>query len=674
MIPKSGQNSFNDVISEIRNSNSSVGTAGDIRRTMEQLVKESDEVEQAVLGVQHVNIKSTKQIIESMGFNTNLLKKGMSETGMTSTELVDTNYQLVKQAIRSSYLLNEIRELQLGGRGGIFGQLKTAVKALIPFTSERRARIREIREIRRNIAINKLMRLTYEEQAATTNAIRKLPVAIGKTSQEEEVERKRFWERLFGKKKEGFGRKDMNDIAGGSILEKFFDLIPGGGLLYKALSFAIVPMLLAPFAVLGSYLSRGKWIAKVGAKLGLRLFQTFDILFSTLDYFMNIPGAELVKKIGKSKGLASLIRIVEWFTIMPKMFVKQLGAAFMGGKAAAKGLGKLGAVVKFFGTIFRFLGRLAPVLKIGASIGKVFGRVAAFIPFVNFIFAAFEAIRGIFLGMKKIGGVKGAITGLFGGILEFFTLGIFDMDVFLDKAKSAFEMIKNGEILKGVLTLLKAPLDGLWSGLVWLKDKVFSMLGLSESGGLTEETGTLGKILYWITWPQRKMLEAFQWLGKFIIDEIVPGFTKVKDFFARIIEQTMLLVTDPIQFFKNIARGIINKNDSDVVMSARERATIQLGNTDSMVPLYDQRYAQLAMDPKNKYKTAREIQAMTLEQLTRESQNARRSLESFSPGTGPMAIPRANLPESERGPIIISDTIYSNGDNTFNSSTFSGNR
>ena len=204
MLPKttsSNNPDFQGVINQIRKDNSSsMSTIGILKdslsKSQNQIAKEIDE-----LSV--IESENSRKLIAALTEN---MESVVSNIGTHGTQrLVGINQGLLTGASEDRALLKQIRTNTglFGGRAGIIGTLKAWTLSFKPFTNERRAKAR----MKQRIALNKLTRLTWNEQMATRKAIQSL-----KSGKEEKEEQKRFWKQIFGDKN-SMGWRDRRNLA-----------------------------------------------------------------------------------------------------------------------------------------------------------------------------------------------------------------------------------------------------------------------------------------------------------------------------------------------------------------------------------------------------------------------------------------------------------------------------
>lgn len=190
---------------------------------------------------------------------------------------------------------------------------------------------------------------------------------------------------------------------------------------------------------------------------------------------------------------AVVVRFKATFDFM-KVTLKTLGK-IIGFVSKFLNRGKLPKVLSSFvsrgNKVANIVGKvIKPITNIGKTIGGMFGKigflgkfaksVGKFIPFLTPIFAAFEAVVGIFKGInaadqiENMGKLAGGITGLIGGLLDFFTFGLIDTEELIKNAGPAIQRIIDGDILGGLAEFGKGLFDTAKSGLNKLIDWVTS--------------------------------------------------------------------------------------------------------------------------------------------------------------------------------------------------------
>jgi len=494
MIPKppSNPDDFRTIVDNMRKqfSSTQTQTIGDIKTAF---TTSSHEVVESVDQVRMTNEHGTQKIVDNIVKNAQALQTNLGKRG--THRLVDISYEMLDQGDASAGLLKDIKDLQIGmsSRSGLWGTFRTWIKSFQPFSNEKRQKIM----LKQRIAANKLLRLTWLEQGKTTNALKG---AFAK-SQEEKQEERSFLSKLFGRnKKDEWTKRDARDLSPKGFMGQLKRFI--GGLLIASAGgiVAIAMSMLTRFKQFKTAADAlDKVVGSMFTKSGLAT-KIKNIFFTFVD--------DLAKKFPKIGGLALK-------NIDPKRF-RWIGKIFSG-------------IGKFIDGIMPFLSKL-PLF------GKAFARIGKFVPFLNIIIGAYELVRGALKGAKKIGGLKGVITGLIGGVFEFFTLGIFDMDAFLETAKSAFTKLENGEFIAGILELFKSPFDGLASGIIWLKDK---LLG-GDIFDPNNNTGIIGKTFTYLIKPFLMMYDAISW----VVKKIMGVFTTIENIWV-----SLILTIDRIQKF-----------------------------------------------------------------------------------------------------------------------------
>lgn len=735
MIPKVSNSpsnpDFNNFIKQLRAENSAANTnrVEDFKTSFQRLIKETDEVEQAIVASANAAHKNTEVIIDALEKNANTIKRGMIENGVPP-QLVEITYEQLRESVNSRKELENIR-IQLGGQGGIFQIIGNFLKSFLPFSTQSIARAKEKREERRHKATGKLMKLTFREQENTTAAIDRLYMGLVQTPEEIKEDRK-WWEKLFGiRDKNKWTKGDQNDFQGGSLWEKMKDFSP----LIGALGFVVGGLLASPFIILTSYIQRGKWMVPVSKFVLPHIKSMFSGLFGLtekifvksaggigkiLDTVVSMLGlgdnidfnaAEDLTKAAKGKftKLRGFFKGVGGFLETIRLYGMHLGDIFRGGSKAASGakvFGESGKAIRFIVGLLKGMGKIGVYLAKFSGLARLIGNAAKFVPFVNIIIGVYEVFRGMIKGFQKIGGVKGVLIGLLGGIAEFFTLGIFDIGSFLDKAKEVLE--GDGGVVSKILGVAKAFfVDGLGSGIAWLGKKMFELLGLSEGGGITDDTGLLGKILYWTTWPHRKLLEGLMTVGEFIQKDILNMMSGVVSWFGKIIHEVSQFTDNPLDWIQkyvhslfvpksiqaaaDVNKGIATRDMNQSVYRRngistltgidRERYNEQykrfLGEGNTSYDAHDMAMEAISLSKNLAERRNRNDYLATSSVAMSYAANSRALAPTPSEATAP-AYRQGLMNDSNRAqtpPFVhITDTNYSNQDYSFFGNNIAGNR
>ena len=480
MLPKtsnSNNSEFQGVINQIRKDNSSAtATIGSLK---ESLTKSQNNIATEIDELTAMELQNSKQLLTSLSEN---IDNVISNIGTHGTQrLVGINQGLLTGASEDRGLLKQIRTNTglFGGRAGVIGTMKAWMLSFKPFTNERRAKAR----MKQRIALNKLTRLTWNEQKNTRQLLERQVLG----SKEKEEEQKRFWKQLFGSR-DTMGWRDRRNLAPKGFWGKmvsFFALSAGamGAIIYDHLfrSKLLVQGIFKFAKGLSSIIETTLRSPKVAGIMSKLMKSGF--IGDVFELLGNLFGGKQVREFVKSIKSSNVISpLFAW--------LGKFSSSLKGLKGfSSRSIPILGKVLSGLSHLILWI-RTSPIITKGISfIGKLLkgSKFAQAIPVVgqliSIVIGAYEAIRGVIKGVQKIGGIKGAITGLFGGVMEFFTLGIFDMDKFLVTAKGAFDKFSNGDFLGGVMQLIKAPFDGIVSGVAWLMEKI----GLGMHGGAFDQ-------------------------------------------------------------------------------------------------------------------------------------------------------------------------------------------
>lgn len=551
MIPRqSSDNPYtNEMVRAIRDANTSSNSAVvTIKDAFSHLVKEGENLEKATYDVRDTSVMNTHQLIENIKANANRLsenmKFSMGEIALPAN-LVDVNYEMLRQSTMATKHLDILSRIQLGGKAGPIDMMVQQFKSIFPLTEERKRRVRARREFRMAMVVNKLMKLTYFEQKKTAEGVQGLlnPPKTGEEKSEEKSRWGKFMGLFEGKDKEGLTDREMKDLLNQGA--RLSDFIPLGLILTN-----LIPLTIG---IVGSYLTRSGFIANIirDSKVGAYLVGAFK------NVFRGIFESKLISGITKAfKSLKAAKNFLATLTLITpeklQFLLKPLIAGFNFVQKFAPAFKMVGKAFPMIGKFFKVAMKFFPILV------RIAGQAGKFIPFVNVVIGVWEAVRGIFLGMKKIGGIQGAIAGLLGGVFEFFTLGIFDMDSYLTTVKEGMDKFKNGDILGGIWDLLRAPFTGIKDGLIWLGSKVFEWMGIGNGDfKIGKDAGLVGQLLYWSLYPYIKSVEFLKKAG----DKLAGGIkSRVFGFLG--IEESETAKTKSI-----------NNNFKNVEASGQDRAT-----------------------------------------------------------------------------------------------------
>jgi len=581
---------FSKFINELRKQNSSNSNVALLKKNITDLNKKTDDVRISVDKVQDGSVQNAKMIVDTLRNNASQLEHTIAKGSGQSGELVDINYQLLLSSLKSKTNLDTLVEIQLGGREGLWGKFNAFLRSFRPFSSERQRRVREKQSDRAEMARSKLLRLSFIQETKAAKGIEAL-VRIAKGTTEGKEENKRFLSLLLDGilgREDGskFNDRDRNNLGGGSGIQRFFDAIPGGGLFLASIGPMLMSSFTLAFATMVEFVMRAKKIyidflikGPVGKAIKSTvkdIFKTFNKFFRSEDFLNVVRRSVGVIDNIIHRGLGSVFKFSAYFPMISKLvgsldstvpgILKKISHIFFAIRLhtavffQSKVMTQIGAAIKNMLKGLPFVGR----------IGKIALAVMKFVPFLNILVAGFEAIRGAFKGYKEIGGLPGILIGIFGGLMEFVTLGIFDMETFLNVAKDAVAAFKDGRFLDGVLLAISAPIDGIVSGIKWLVNKIFSMLGLTEDGSVSEETGLLGQMLYYSILPYKLIVKGVMWLSKHVMDIVSPIFDKisteipkfifgVRDFFSMMASMFGVLIEigkNPVQTALDLAKGI----------------------------------------------------------------------------------------------------------------------
>ena len=286
---------------------------------------------------------------------------------------------------------------------------------------------------------------------------------------------------------------------------------------------------------------------KALTKINMKPFVMVADLFKAIGRDLKPLGTNIVKQVKTgvdvlNKGVAAVLRFL---TPVTNFFKGIISAA----KSSASFMGGLSKVLPFFKTI-------------GATLGKFF------LP-VTVIMSVFDAVTGFMDGYDQggvIGGIQGAITKVFNGLVAMplnllkdllaFILGIFGFD----KAKAA---LNNFDFAK----LFTKIFDGIFNGVRGAVDFIKELFTFPEGGGAL---AAIGKLIDIILLPinaainfvrgifgfdkdkEGKKAPPFS-IGKFITDMIQKVIDYVKDIFPSFEDLKNLLpsASDLLKGFKN---------------------------------------------------------------------------------------------------------------------------
>lgn len=647
MIPKSPTSSsteFNNFVAAIRNqfSSSNAETVKDIKLAFND---SSHEVVESVDQVRMTNEMGTENVISNIRKNAENILHSLGRQG--TRRLVDISYDMLDQSNDGVGLLKDIKDIQLnmGSRSGLWGTFLTWMKSFQPFTNERRQKM----VVRQRIAQNRLLKLTYLEQMATRELLYDQLKEDRRSrlgDKEAESERMRMWSKLFGSKDGQFvGTKYEKWLSPKSFMQQLLNIMALSATAVAALALTYVTRF-KQFGqltkIIGNQITKWFMSSKIGTTIGA-------IFLETVAKFGN-----LVDKSARLKKITD---------VLLNVFDGRIVSGFV------KGAQKIKPIFTFIGKASQWIAKGVKFLPL---LGRAFATAGKFVPFLNIAIGAYELVRGAFKGAEKIGGFKGIVTGLIGGIFEFFTLGIFDIDTFLETAKGAFDKFQNGEFLAGMWELIKAPFNGMKSGVSWLLEKLMGGNIFTPD----PEAGLVGKTFFYLLTPWRLMFTGVTWLIKkikpfidnsinllatglsglmIVFDSIAETVAKTKNFFAEVISYMTGIIDNPIATIKS---WIMGANEE----TAQERA-MQRNAPQNFTNLYDSLIAE-GHSPTKARAIAREKQA---EDIMKRGMEQRKREQAEKGIMGPMPQPQPmtqNIPQKETI-ILPSDTAYSTTEASF---------
>ena len=286
---------------------------------------------------------------------------------------------------------------------------------------------------------------------------------------------------------------------------------------------------------------------KALTKINMKPFVMVADLFKAIGRDLKPLGTNIVKQVKTgvdvlNKGVAAVLRFL---TPVTNFFKGIIGAA----KSSASFMSGLSKVLPFFKAI-------------GTTLGKFF------LP-VTVIMSVFDAVTGFMDGYDQggvIGGIQGAITKVFNGLVAMplnllkdllaFILGIFGFD----KAKAALNNFDFAKLFTNIF-------DGIFNGVRGAVDFIKELFTFPEGGGAL---AAIGKLIDIILLPinaainfvrgifgfdkdkEGKKAPPFS-IGKFITDMIQKVIDYVKDIFPSFEDLKNLLpsASDLLKGFKN---------------------------------------------------------------------------------------------------------------------------
>ena len=286
---------------------------------------------------------------------------------------------------------------------------------------------------------------------------------------------------------------------------------------------------------------------KALTKINMKPFVMVADLFKAIGRDLKPLGTNIVKQVKTgvdvlNKGVAAVLRFL---TPVTNFFKGIIGAA----KSSASFMSGLSKVLPFFRAI-------------GTTLGKFF------LP-VTVIMSVFDAVTGFMDGYDQggvIGGIQGAITKVFNGLVAMplnllkdllaFILGIFGFD----KAKAALNNFDFAKLFTNIF-------DGIFNGVRGAVDFIKELFTFPEGGGAL---AAIGKLIDIILLPinaainfvrgifgfdkdkEGKKAPPFS-IGKFITDMIQKVIDYVKDIFPSFEDLKNLLpsASDLLSGFKN---------------------------------------------------------------------------------------------------------------------------
>ena len=286
---------------------------------------------------------------------------------------------------------------------------------------------------------------------------------------------------------------------------------------------------------------------KALTKINMKPFVMVADLFKAIGRDLKPLGTNIVKQVKTgvdvlNKGVAAVLRFL---TPVTNFFKGIIGAA----KSSASFMSGLSKVLPFFRAI-------------GTTLGKFF------LP-VTVIMSVFDAVTGFMDGYDQggvIGGIQGAITKVFNGLVAMplnllkdllaFILGIFGFD----KAKAALNNFDFAKLFTNIF-------DGIFNGVRGAVDFIKELFTFPEGGGAL---AAIGKLIDIILLPinaainfvrgifgfdkdkEGKKAPPFS-IGKFITDMIQKVIDYVKDIFPSFEDLKNLLpsASDLLKGFKN---------------------------------------------------------------------------------------------------------------------------
>tara|TARA_E500000178_G_scaffold306670_1_gene319065 strand:+ start:2693 stop:4546 length:1854 start_codon:yes stop_codon:yes gene_type:complete len=286
---------------------------------------------------------------------------------------------------------------------------------------------------------------------------------------------------------------------------------------------------------------------KTLTKINMKPFVMVADLFKAIGRDLKPLGTNIVKQVKTgvdvlNKGVAAVLRFL---TPVTNFFKGIISAA----KSSASFMGGLSKVLPFFKTI-------------GTTLGKFF------LP-VTVIMSVFDAVTGFMDGYDQggvIGGIQGAITKVFNGLVAMplnllkdllaFVLGIFGFD----NAKAALNEFDFAKLFTNIF-------DGIFNGVRGAVDFIKELFTFPEDGGALAAIGKLIDILllplntainfvkgmFGFTDEDGGRLPPFS-IGKFITEMIEKVINYVKDIFPSFEDLKNLLPSagDLISGFKNL--------------------------------------------------------------------------------------------------------------------------
>lgn len=482
--------SFQQFVDQIRKENSLVQ-----EKTQKTLEMQREELGDSIKASTN---NATRRVVGSINELKSITNTKANIVSTNIQNSVNINKDILANATRSYKLLQLQTERLTNVRkwGFLFTDaIKRAIYVRSPFLKyfNFAARIEVNRKKRENKedALNRIRYLGVKIQQMSLEKLTRIEQLLSpnvENAREEEGKNNRF--KTFLNK--FFSRKDKSAFRGEKDLASIF----GRGLspiLKTALTLGAILFLGKGAKIFGGGLGGvGKFIKTIGKKLGS---ETLTSLGGGIEYIgdkIHAFGVAYDNFMKKFKPIAKKIYYASRF-FSSKAFsaLKFIGNIKIGGIAKIFSIFKntrfnliykmLNKNSKMFAFFFKFLGKIFKsfgfVFKIVSRGGKIIGKIGKLVPGLNFIIGLISTIAGAFKGfnmagkgnLKDVGKLAGTFTGALGGLLDFLTFGVLDVDSFIENVAPGIQEVIDGILLGDTDMVFEGIVDsakGIWDAIL----------------------------------------------------------------------------------------------------------------------------------------------------------------------------------------------------------------